>query len=344
MLPAWIAGRVGCEHAVAVVGCGCGGHDAVGGEHDGTVEGGKFLLLLPPGVAVVAHQVFVFFQARIVVCGQHLAVGVDVDTGALGLLEQVFDVLEVVTRDEDAGVLAHAYVYPCDFGVAIGLGVGLVEQGHHVDAVFSRLEHGVEQLLHGGVGIGDGCKSLVHEGDDLVAHLAQAGCVLIVGCHALEAQHSELLERAQVLVAVAQHALATALGLVVGLLAAPFHLVVVGQVHAQLLGAGQQLLFQGDAGVHLAQDGLVVEVCIGNGREQGIYHEACCLLVDGLACLDERMLDCCHTAHHTEQQVLPPCSCRRFPTHTLDGATRSLGRLLALETKHIVCCSHVTCF
>ena len=34
--------------------------------------------------------------------GQHLAVGVDVDPLAFGLLEQLFQVLQVVAGDEDA--------------------------------------------------------------------------------------------------------------------------------------------------------------------------------------------------------------------------------------------------
>ena len=46
-----------------------------------------FLLVLPCG-AEIALQVGVLFQLRIAVGRQHLAVGIDVDALALGLLQQ----------------------------------------------------------------------------------------------------------------------------------------------------------------------------------------------------------------------------------------------------------------
>ena len=62
--------------------------DAVGGHQDGAGEGGELLGLVLPGPAVVAVEVGVFLQFRVAVAGQHLAVGVDVDALALGLLQQ----------------------------------------------------------------------------------------------------------------------------------------------------------------------------------------------------------------------------------------------------------------
>ena len=66
----------------------------------GAGEGVELLGLVLPGAAVVAHQVLVLLQARIGVAGEHLAVGVDVDALALGLLEQLFEVLQVVAGDQ----------------------------------------------------------------------------------------------------------------------------------------------------------------------------------------------------------------------------------------------------
>ena len=65
--------------------------DAVGVEDDGAGELVEFLVLVLPGAAEVTGQVWVFFQPRIAVGRKHLAVGVDVDAGALCLLEQLFE-------------------------------------------------------------------------------------------------------------------------------------------------------------------------------------------------------------------------------------------------------------
>ena len=73
VLPTGIARGVGGVDAVFVGGVGEGGHDAVGGEENGAVEGGELFALLPPSVAVVADKVLVFLERRIVVCGANIS-------------------------------------------------------------------------------------------------------------------------------------------------------------------------------------------------------------------------------------------------------------------------------
>ena len=109
------------------------------------------LLLLPPGVAVVAHQVIVLLERGIVVSRQHLTVGVDVDTGILALLEQLFQVLEVVSGDQDAGASADADVHLGQLGLAVSRGVRLVEQGHDGDGGLACLHHHLDHLVLGEV-------------------------------------------------------------------------------------------------------------------------------------------------------------------------------------------------
>src|SRR5690606_39203463 len=63
--------------------------DAVRGHHNWAREAGKLNLLILPAAAVVPDQVFEFTQFRVAVCGQHFAVGINVNAGAFGLLQQV---------------------------------------------------------------------------------------------------------------------------------------------------------------------------------------------------------------------------------------------------------------
>ena len=83
------------EDAVAVV-AHVGIYDAVGGHHHGAGEVGELLLLVLPGGAVVAHQMRVLLEEGIGQRRQHLAVGVDIDAGTHGLLQDQLEIHHVV--------------------------------------------------------------------------------------------------------------------------------------------------------------------------------------------------------------------------------------------------------
>ncbi len=68
-------------------------NNAVRSHQDRAVKGFKFLILVPPGAAVIANQVIIFFQFRIVVTRQHLAMGVDINARSFGLFQELFHVL-----------------------------------------------------------------------------------------------------------------------------------------------------------------------------------------------------------------------------------------------------------
>lgn len=68
-----------------------------------TIEGqeaGEFNLLVLPAAAVVTGRVFEL-QFSAPVCWQHFTVGVDVNAGAFGLLQQVVEIFQVVTGNQD---------------------------------------------------------------------------------------------------------------------------------------------------------------------------------------------------------------------------------------------------
>ena len=75
--------------------------NAVCGHKDGAREGVEFLCLILPCAAVIANEMAVLFQLRIAVGGQHLPVGVNIDAQSLRLFEQFFEILQVVSGNED---------------------------------------------------------------------------------------------------------------------------------------------------------------------------------------------------------------------------------------------------
>ena len=108
---------------------------------------GELFFLFPPRVPVVAHEVLIFLQGWIIVRRQHLTVCIDVDAGTLRLLEEVSEVVQVVSTDEDAGPLAYPDVHFCQLRMAVSCRVGLVEECHDVDTVFSGLKQERQQVV-----------------------------------------------------------------------------------------------------------------------------------------------------------------------------------------------------
>ncbi len=127
---------------------------------------GELLTLFPPSITVVSHEVAVLLQLRIVVCRKHLAVGVYVDACSLGLFEEVGNIMEIVTADEDTRALAHTDVHLCHLRFAVSAGIGLVEECHHVDTIFTGSKKEQEQVVARSIGIGDTGESLGHESSD----------------------------------------------------------------------------------------------------------------------------------------------------------------------------------
>ena len=333
MLPAGITRGIGREHTVLVVGIGQGRHDAVGGEDDGTVEMGEFFLLLPPSVAIVAHEVGIFLQTRIVVGGQHLTVGIHVYACTLCLLKQLLDVGQVMSADEDARLVAHTDVDVGGLRLAKTVGVGLVKQSHHVDSVFSSLQHQLEQLLLCGGWGGDCGQGALH--NDFAVGVAQPVGMLVVGCHSLEAIHGEFLQRAQVLVLFLEHTHLTAPGLIVlgshlqghGIETGHFQSVVLGQSHETPLAVEGVGDFGGDT--------LVVKVGIGDGGEEAVDDDLVGLGRHVYMMLVEKSGYDAYSLQREEQQV-HEMGCRRlFATNSPNYAPRSECRLLALVTKHL---------
>ena len=107
--------------------------DAVRGHHDRTGEAGKFHLLVLPAAAVVTDQVLEFTQLRIAVRWQHFTVGIDVNAGAFGLLQQVVEIFQVMTGDQDAFALGRFDVDLRRRRVAVGAGFTRIQNAHHAE-------------------------------------------------------------------------------------------------------------------------------------------------------------------------------------------------------------------
>ena len=123
---------------------------------------GRFHSVLPPGLNII----WPFIDkpktpASDKQVKQAMAIMAEADE-----LEKVGNIMEIVTADEDTRTLAHTDVHLRHLRFAVSAGIGLVEECHHVDTIFTGSKKELEQVVARSIGIGDAGESLGHESSD----------------------------------------------------------------------------------------------------------------------------------------------------------------------------------
>ena len=125
-------------------------------------------------------------------------------------LQQLPQVHQVVTGDQDAGAGLGAFGHLRRRGLAEGLDMTLVEHLHHAQVHLAALQAVPKQGLHVEVDVGHGREQgLFDEGRDLLVVLAETPGVGGIGGHALEAVEQGLLQRFDIFVLAADPGLLT---------------------------------------------------------------------------------------------------------------------------------------
>ena len=130
--------------------------------------------------------------------GQHLAVRVDVDPLAFGLLEQFVEVFQVVAGDADALAADRRDADAGRLGMAVGAGVGGIQQAHHRQVQLARLHRPAEQFVGGRVLLGEEIERLVERGIDLRVFVAEDSGVIGIGGGALQSVEDQFLQAGHV--------------------------------------------------------------------------------------------------------------------------------------------------
>ena len=90
-------------------------------------------MLILPAAAVVTDQMLEFTQLRVTMRRQHFAVGVDINARAFGLFQQVVEIFEIVTGNQDAFTCRR---FDIDLGwgrVTVFTGFACVQNAHHFE-------------------------------------------------------------------------------------------------------------------------------------------------------------------------------------------------------------------
>ena len=251
-------------------------------------------------------------------CGQHLAVRVDVDAFSGGLLEQELEVVQVVPGDDDEGSLFNGQRDDGGNGVAVGFGIGAVEQGHTAEVVFPDFEDDGQELLHVEI-LADGEQRTGKEAVQFFVLIAEDHCVVRVGGHAADTEKNERFEAADILVRGPKLA-----HVIVGIASAGTAAGGAAGDKAVVLGV--------DTGDKIADRG-GVEVDVGDGGEQAVDDEAPRVRVGvrvTVGCAGK-------TDERTGQFVLELGDLGTLAADAgCAGAAGAMGGLLTLITKHLL--------
>lgn len=77
---------------------------------------------------------------------QHFGVGVNIYTGACRLLQQHFQIAQVVAGNEDSGIASYTQLNCGDFRIAVGRSVGRIQQCHDFDPIAACCQHQIGQV------------------------------------------------------------------------------------------------------------------------------------------------------------------------------------------------------
>ena len=245
-------------------------------------------------------------QLRVAVGGEHFRVGVDVDAFARRLLQQALHVVEVVAGNDDERPFLDDERHLHRLRLAEGPGVSGVQQLHAAVAGLAGLLYQCPEGVDGAFAA-NGLQCFAEEAVQLRVDAAQHPRMVIVRCHAAQAEQDERFQTADVLVRLVPEVC---------------HVVVEPDAGAGRMDALGQL-------VH----GLRVEVHVGDGGEQPFHQQKCLFRGGGPPLADELagVGDEC-----AGQAVLRRCRVRAFAADTgLTGTGSAVRRLLALKTKHL---------
>lgn len=155
--------------------------DAVRGHHDRAREASELNLLILPATAVVTDQMLEFTQLRVAVSRQHFAVGVDVNARAFGLFQQVIEIFEIVTGNQNAFTRCSFDVDLSRCRMAVFTGFACIQNAHHFEIHLADFHGTLEKCVHIGRPGSQPCHDFMVLGVNIVVVLTENVSVFHIG-------------------------------------------------------------------------------------------------------------------------------------------------------------------
>ena len=296
-----------------------GRHQAVRCEQDRRWNTSKFFLLILPGSAEMSLQVWVLLQFRIGMSGQHFSVSVNIQAFAVCLLQQTFQIIQIMTGDHNERPFFHFHCYLGRDRMPVGFGVGLVQQFHAAQIRFAHLHHDGQQAFHIPL-ISQHVQRIQQEVINSSICIPQYCSMISIGCHAANTKENQRFQAANILVSIPEER----------------HVVVIissaGMIAALAPGC-KPLLFL-DNPIHKTLKRFIVEIHVGNGGKQRLPNQLVRLLIHLVLVAN----DCMGKANQrTGQLILQKGGILLFAAYArFAGAATAGCGLFTLKTEHKV--------
>ncbi|MPM24074.1 hypothetical protein SDC9_70555 [bioreactor metagenome] len=275
-------------------------HDAIGREENRGRNTLKLLLLILPGCAEISLEVGVLLELWVAVGGQHLTVGVNVHAFPSRLLQQHLEVVQVVAGHHNKGALLDFERYDGRNRIAVGFGVGRVQNGHALEVDAAELHQKGQPFLHRVI-VCHRRHTLNKPSVDRWVTLAQNPCVMGIGRHTAHAEQQRGAQRDEVFVPVKK------------------------LLCSREQTASGSFSCRPDLG-RVGSDIALVKVDVGDCDKESVHNQVN-MLSAAVTCLGK-------ADHFTGQHILLVGHIRLFATDTRHSASGASCSLLTLETEH----------
>ena len=264
---------------------------------------------------------------------QHFRMGVYIHAGAFGLIQQHFQVFQVMAGNQDARILPYADVHGGDFRIAVSGGVGLVQQSHALYAVFPGFQSQSHQVIHALAVVQGGSQCLLDESVHFFVVLGQHIGVLAVGGQAFQAVGDQFPQGTDVFVFGCQDTNGFGFGIEFAFAAVPQGSFRQAGGISQL---GQQISLHSQGFFDPGNDGFPVEVGVGDGGEQVHGHQMVHVAADGFPGGPQSGGHSGQAFGGIDQQILHGGHFRFLAADTHHRAAFAAGGFLTLITEHLV--------
>ena len=141
----------------------------------------------------------VLFQLGITVSREHFTVGINIDALVLGLLQELFQIKEIMSGNDNKRPFLHSQTHFCWNGITIGFRISLIQQLHAFQINRSDFQDDREKFIHPPVLHTDSKEGLIKEVVYFRVRIAQDSGVIRIGGHTPDAKQNQRLQRANIL-------------------------------------------------------------------------------------------------------------------------------------------------
>ena len=316
MNSSWEGNGSGSEHPVHVA--WFRRHQAVCGKKNRSWELCKFFLLVLPCSTEVSFQVTVLFQFRISMTGKHFTVGVNINAFSFCLFQKKFQVMQVVTGNDDEWAFFHSKRYCNRSWCAVSGSVSAVKKLHAGKIVFTCFHYNRKKQVH--IPVLAQCKKCFCEKFVyFCVSISKCHCMVGISRHSADSKENQRFQGADVFLGVPEK----------------LHIVVVvmsARGSAAATVWAKPGFFLVDAVCDFC-DGFVIEAYVGKGSKQTFHHQFPCGFCKWC------ILICCmgESDESSGKFILKSGCISGFSTDSFGTCTAGTsGSLFTLKTKHVL--------